>query len=81
MRKTDMEEKIPQSAIDSIAKYINQRNNKSYGIFALGIFVTLRLRRFLCTAISPDLRKITNKVLQPKFRLHNLQKSNITPVI
>ncbi len=31
-----MEEKIPQSAIDSIAQYINQKNNKSYRIPVLG---------------------------------------------
>ena len=31
-----MEEKIPQSAIDSIAQHINQRNNKPYGIPVLG---------------------------------------------
>ncbi|MGO9396170.1 MAG: hypothetical protein ACLP7A_16375, partial [Desulfobaccales bacterium] len=31
-----MEDKIPQSAIDSIAEHINHRNNKSYGIPVLG---------------------------------------------
>ena len=31
-----MEDKIPQSAIDSIAQHINQRNNKQYNIPAVG---------------------------------------------
>lgn len=31
-----MEDKIPQSAIDSIAQHINQRNNKPYGIPTVG---------------------------------------------
>ena len=31
-----MEDKIPQSAIDSIAKHINERTNKSYGIPTVG---------------------------------------------
>jgi hypothetical protein len=31
-----MEDKIPQSAIDSIAKHINERNNKQYGIPTVG---------------------------------------------
>ena len=32
-----MEDKIPQSAIDSIAQHINQRNNKHYSIPTVGI--------------------------------------------
>ena len=32
-----MEDKIPQSAIDSIAQHINQRNNTQYGIPIVGI--------------------------------------------
>jgi hypothetical protein len=31
-----MEDKIPQSAIDSIAQHINQRNNKQYNIPVVG---------------------------------------------
>jgi len=31
-----MEDRIPQSAIDSIAQHINQRNNKQYGISIIG---------------------------------------------
>ena len=31
-----MEDKIPQSAIDSIAQHINQRNNKQYNIPIVG---------------------------------------------
>jgi len=31
-----MEDRIPQSAIDSIAQHINQRNNKQYGIPVIG---------------------------------------------
>lgn len=31
-----MEDKIPQSAIDSVAQHINQRNNKQYGIPIIG---------------------------------------------
>ncbi|GAI85434.1 unnamed protein product, partial [marine sediment metagenome] len=31
-----MEDKIPQSAIDSIAQHINQRNNKQYNISIVG---------------------------------------------
>jgi len=33
---TTMEDKIPQSAIDSVAQHINQRNNKQYGIPTVG---------------------------------------------
>lgn len=32
-----MEDKIPQSAIDSVAQHINQRNNKQYGIPTIGM--------------------------------------------
>ena len=31
-----MEDKIPQTAIDSIAQHINQRNNKQYNIPIVG---------------------------------------------
>ena len=31
-----MEDKIPQSAIDSIAQHINQRSNKQYNIPVVG---------------------------------------------
>ena len=31
-----MEDRIPQSAIDSVARHINQGNNKQYGIAVVG---------------------------------------------